>query len=569
MSTPLSEEQYDWAKAVLRQTPLFGALHAPEMDALLEIVHSAAYRAGEELFRQSDADDTLHVIASGRVALFHVDAAGVEQFVGMRESGAEGWLGETSVLLGEPHDVTALAQEAVGTLLITRKSLRELMDANPRLRAQLKPRQETADRVALMAEHHEWLTEGESIVKVVHRHPWALVRQTVLTIWLLIAINLCALLAATAFDFEIIYAIAAVSAVVIFIGVSVFVYLNYKNDFYVVTNKRVLHVEQVPLGRQRFEEAPLGAIQEIQFERNTIMASLMDFGDLAVETYTGIVAMTTISHPEDVKALIFRQIETVQARSRATVRKAIRDELERRVGQKEPPPPQPPTTPAGPATPGWQTIARGGARYFLPRSREVIGDTVVYRKHWIVLLRVVIWPALFLAVTLIAMGLWLDSGSFLGGLLPDSFWPAWAVLIMAGIVWFLWVYEDYRNDLYIVTTTRIIDLRRTPLLLQETRRESGLDKIVQQDVSVPTAMARLLKFGTVVIKVPSGDFQFEMVARPAEVAREISKRVDQFKRRQAEEEARDRRTELSDWFATYDQIKSGYQAPVSEPESGE
>jgi CRP-like cAMP-binding protein len=569
MSTPLSEDQYDWAKAVLRRVPLFGDLRDPEMDALVKIVLRATYRAGEELFRQSDMEDTLYVIASGRIALFHVDAAGVEQFVGMREAGPQGWLGETSVLLGEPRDVTALAQEAAETLLIKRKSLRELMDANPRLRAQLKPQPETAQRVALMAEHHDWLTEGELIVRVVHRHPWALIRQTVLTIWVLIAINLCALLAATAFDFEIIFIISAASAIVIFIGLSIYVYLNYKNDFYVVTNKRVLHVDQVPLGRQRFEEAPLGAIQEIQFERNTIWASLMDFGDLAVETFTGIVAMTTISHPEDVKALIFRQIETVQARSRAAVRKAIRDELETRVGQKEPSPPQPPAAPEGPATPSWQAIARGGARYFLPRSREVVGDTVVYRKHWIVLIRSVFWSALFLALTLIAMGLWLDPTSFLGGLLPDSVWPAWAVLIMAGMIWFLWVYEDYRNDLYIVTTTRIIDLRRTPFLLQETRRESGLDKIVQQDVNVPTALARLLQFGTVVIKVPSGDFQFEYVARPTEVAREISKRIDQFKRRQAEEEARTRRTELSDWFATYDQIKSGYQAPVSESESGE
>lgn len=569
MSTPLSEEQYDQARAILRQIPLLGDLRDAEMDALLKIVGSAMYRAGEDLFRQSDADNTLYVIASGRVALFHVDAAGVEQFVGMRGTGAEGALGETSVLLGEPHDVTALAQEPVETLLIERKSLRELMDANPRLRAQLKLQPETAERVAHMAEHHDWLTDGESIVKLVHRHPWALIRQTALTIWILIAINLCALLAASAFDLTIIFAVSAALAAVLFIGISSYVYVNYKNDFYVVTNKRVLHVDQVPLGRQRFEEAPLGAIQEIQFERNTIWASLMDFGDLAVETYTGIVAMRTISHPEDVKALIFRQIEMVQARARAAVRKAIRDELERRVGQKEPSPPQPPAKPEGPAPPGWQAIAKGGVSYFLPRSREVIGDTVVYRKHWIVLLRVVIWPALFLALAVIATVSWLDPTSLLGGLLPDSFWLAWAVLIMAGIVWFLWVHEDYRNDLYIVTTTRIIDLRRTPFLLQETRRESGLDKIVQQDVSIPSAMARFLKYGTVIVKVPSGDFQFEYVARPSEVAREISKRVDQFKRRQAEAEARSRRTELSDWFATYDQMKSGYQAPAGKPESGE
>jgi hypothetical protein len=59
------------------------------------------------------------------------------------------------------------------------------------------------------------------------------------------------------------------------------------------------------------------------------------------------------------------------------------------------------------------------------------------------------------------------------------------------------------------------------------------------------------------------------VSNPRAVQTEVSKRVDQFKRRQAINEERKRRTELSDWFATYDQVKIGYSPSVSIPETGE
>ncbi|MGH2592632.1 MAG: hypothetical protein ACRDGG_03880, partial [Anaerolineae bacterium] len=108
-----------------------------------------------------------------------------------------------------------------------------------------------------------------------------------------------------------------------------------------------------------------------------------------------------------------------------------------------------------------------------------------------------------------------------------------------------------------------------PFLLQETRKEAGLDRIQTLEVSVPSPWARLFRFGNVIVRVPGSVFQFNDMANPTAVQGEISKRIDQFKRRQAENEARGRRTELSDWFAVYEQIKSGYKPPANIPESSE
>ena len=88
-------------------------------------------------------------------------------------------------------------------------------------------------------------------------------------------------------------------------------------------------------------------------------------------------------------------------------------------------------------------------------------------------------------------------------------------------------------------------------------------------VDIPSPWARLFHYGNVIIRVPGTEYKFHDVHNPTAVQSEISKRVDQFKRRQAENEARGRRTELSDWFATYDQIRQGYRPPAPNPEPSE
>ena len=567
MSTGPSEERIEQLAEALRQVPLCAELRKGELRALVGIAQIGTYSAGAELYRQSDVDNALYVILSGQVSLFHVDPAGVESFVGFRVAGADGWLGEASVLLGDAHDVTAIAYTDVQVLEIERKALQKLLDADGGLRGRLKPKPENADR--LHAPHFKWQAADETVVKLVREHPWGLYRRMVIPVGVLIGLLIVAIVLSGAI--AVLSAVVLVLAALIFIAIGAYVFIDWYDDFYVVTNKRVVHVDRIPGIREKLEEAPLSAIQEIQFARNSILAHLLNFGDLRVETFAGSVAMKDVPQPEEVKSLIFRQIEKVRSRARAAARRAIRDELDRRVGQ-----PGAASTPAvsaapeeapQPATLG--SILSGAFRYFFPKLREEVGDSVIYRKHWIALLRKARYPFTGLVFTTMAALLWLDEVSLPGQLLPDSFWWVWLVLLLVFAAWSLWYFEDYRNDQYIVTATRVIDLQRIPFLLQETRKESGLDKVQTLEVSVPSPWARLLNYGNVIIRVPGAVYDFRDVQNPKAVQAEISKHVDQFKRRQAENEARGRRTELSDWFAVYDQIRQGHQPPSAASGPGE
>ena len=132
----------------------------------------------------------------------------------------------------------------------------------------------------------------------------------------------------------------------------------------------------------------------------------------------------------------------------------------------------------------------------------------------------------------------------------------------------MWLFEDWRNDLYILTGTRIIDIERVPFLLSENRRETTLSRIQTTEIKIPTPLARFLKFGDLIIRVPGATFEFKSISDPAGAQTDINKRLAEFQKRVAENEARGRRNELSDWFAAYDQIRQPPAPRAAQPAAG-
>jgi len=137
----------------------------------------------------------------------------------------------------------------------------------------------------------------------------------------------------------------------------------------------------------------------------------------------------------------------------------------------------------------------------------------------------------------------------------------WPALVAGAAAWAWWIFEDWRNDVYIIAPDRIIDIHRLPLLFRQTRREAALDRVQTIEAIIPSSVARFLKYGTVNVAIPGSTFQLKDVSNPAAIQIEISRRIEAYKRSQAQAAERGRRSELSDWFAVYDQIRQGYRPP--------
>jgi hypothetical protein len=113
------------AEAVKR-VPLFGGLDAEQVARLAGICRVAMFAPGEVVFRGGEADNQLHVVLAGEVA---IAVASQADPVGMVRGGE--CLGEMSLLTTAVHSATATARTPVETAVFEHQDLAELIRLRP------------------------------------------------------------------------------------------------------------------------------------------------------------------------------------------------------------------------------------------------------------------------------------------------------------------------------------------------------------------------------------------------------------------------------------------------------
>jgi hypothetical protein len=542
----LTPSQTEGLFQFLRSVPLFSRLQDDDLRVLIEIVVRETIQAGRDVYRQSDDDQTLYIVYSGDIRLIHIDPTGVPNDVGLAQPGR--MLGESALLLAEPHDVTALALTDVVTLTFKREAFMPLRDQQPRLWGRLVISDPVSKR--LNAPHYGWQAADEAVVLFTREHWWGLLRRAFFPLAALLGI--AALLIVVQQTLPALLGLGALAGVLILGGIAVYVYIDWRNDYWVVTNKRIVHVDELVLIRKKRDETPLPSVTQVQYERHGIAAAILDFGDLEVETFTGNIGMRNMPSPMHIKGEIQEEVEKLQARERAAGRKGIRDDLEKRIIAKEVVEVTPTAEEEAVVRP---TIRFGLFRYFFPKLVDVQGDVIVWRKHWIVLWRRVWISTLLLAFAVFALLNWYNGAPPFGTLLEDGAWWIWPFILGGLGAWWWWVFEDWRNDEYLLTGNRVIEITRTPFSLSEKRRESPLSDFQSTELKVVGPWQKLLRYGTLIIKLPGAQVDFTDIVNPAVAQTEITKRLNAYNAQKAEKEAQARRNELTDWFAAYDEIR--------------
>jgi hypothetical protein len=167
-------------------------------------------------------------------------------------------------------------------------------------------------------------------------------------------------------------------------------------------------------------------------------------------------------------------------------------------------------------------------RWVLPENPEFNDDNGNYtwRPHWLFLLRALIGPVIMLLVSLFIVALAARTTAM------DSLWVAGlTVFVFLGFaVWAAWEIEDYRNDLYILNPTNVVDVEKKPFG-PEDRRQAGLGAITNVSFTT-TFISNLLGYGNVVLETAGagGKFTFDHVPNPDEVVMVINDYIVQFKR---------------------------------------
>ncbi len=547
----------------LSEVELFSALAEDDLEAVARLAREEHYPTGTLVFEQGGAGHAGYVVGAGELRALRVDAEGVQREV--RRLTPSHFVGESSLLLGEPHDATVEVVKDATLIIVGKEDFEDLLAQRPWILDSLKMSPEVKHR--RRTPRFDWQEPDEVTALVLRKHDLLLVGRLVLPACLLVLILVGFYLWGTT---SFIGLLVGGLCVALPLLLALYYVVDHFNDKYILTNRRIVHDEHVFLIRRSRVGARLNNIQSIQKVQDGVWANSFDYGDLLIETAGepgGLILFRKVPNPATVQRAIFDQMERTQAQSRAEERTAIADALYGRLRDESPREDSPDDEgqdqeqlTAEETLSSWQApvlALLSLVRYFFPPLREEDGDVITWRKHWVALLAPIARPTLVMVLVTLVVAKLLDSNGD-----PLSILLGYGIVLLFLVPWWLWEFEDWQNEVYQITPSRIIDIERRPLGLREERREATLGMIQNVSLRVPGLIGRVLGYGSVTIETAgAGAFTFDYVKDPEDVQAEIFRYVEAFEEHEREKRAQNRREELLDWFTIYDQMRRPEDPP--------
>jgi membrane protein YdbS with pleckstrin-like domain len=561
----------------LRRVSLFSQLKTRTLRRIAELFERLDFDQADYLSRQGEIGDRFYLIVKGQALVWHVDANGAEQAI--RELHAGDYYGITSLFLEEARDATVRIQKNSTVYSLERSLFSAYLDDFPSIRDDLIIPDQV--RMQLDAPHFKWMTPDETTVFYATRTRWALLSKQLVPALIFLALMFIAAVVPTMFYLP---TVVALLAVLIGGGWGLLRWQDWRNDYYVVTNKRVVHHEsRLPTLQVTVDQAPLHQIQNVNMLKAGPIERMLNIGTLEIQTagQRGSITFKQMDEPAECQQLIIFFFYKQRSLSRVSERVAIQDAISQRVHptEEEPLPEEDLESPESPTslqvfgeavwdmgedppqkrkesaaeTPNQLSSIGEQINAYLPHFRQEKDGIVTWHKHPFILLKTVSIP-LTILITAFLVGLFgaIARWTFFNSLILVLF-----VVWCLGLFWFLWRYEDWRNDIFQMTGSHIVDIDRLPLGLRESRRQAALEQIQNINVDIPNIWARIFNYGNVVIETAgaTGDLIFEWVMRPRAIQAEIFAHIEALRAKQRAEEAEQRRSELADWFAVYHQMK--------------
>jgi CRP-like cAMP-binding protein len=364
---------------------------------------------------------------------------------------------------------------------------------------------------------------------------------------------------------------------------------NYFNDYFAITNRRVTRRDAGLVLYEYRVEAPVDQIQDVTVVTD-FLGRVFGFGDVTMRSAArgAPIVFNDVPRPYMVQGLIEGQRSEARAARQGQQKEELRSGLMSGLQLALAAPPLGralgdaplPNAPTGrrrfgfssrqpvavPTKPSATRFLHRATRWLSEDTRLLLfgpppvsrtsSDAIVWRKHWISLVRRAGMPFLTLMLLLIGGGALLTRIAVLFAIGTTAVGLAWLFLMTLTGGWLWWRVVDYRNDTYSVTNDRIIDVEMKPFGLSSQRREGGLEK-VQNVVAVQSGLLpRLLDYGDVVISTAASDegFTFLTVPHPKVVQATVFERLDAFRRQQEQRRAAERQRELIEGIEVYHRL---------------
>ncbi len=546
--------EHDELIELLSQTPILSHLDDAAVNELADLFQPVLYHDGETVFNIGDDPSAFYLVFEGRVVLFIEEGREDHAFAHLLRGD---FFGEEALLYDDSRIYRAVSDEETLLLRLKVEDFLKICDRYPSLTDYLKV--SVHSRQLSVQVSFPWLGKNETIYVVTRRDKIILWARLFIPLALSLVVGIfAAMLQFSWFPEQSLGWIAAAISLPINLGWLIWAYFDWRNDYFLVTNRRVVWVEKVALIYDSRQEAPLNTIMSVGVEKSRA-GSLLGYSDIIVRTYVGMLRMEEVARGEE----IANMIESYWHRSESFNRRQESEAMERKLRQKLHLPVEEEETTSEPEFKNPNELAQmtqggnqestepGFFQWLLSdflRLRYESNGTITYRKHWFILLKTTWMPSLFFMLGMVALI------SRISGTL--TFLPLGpTLLLLLGYLlvvffWFLYNYVDWRNDIFQVTLDQIVDIDKKPLGKVQ-RRSAPLESVLSIEYERLGIWGLLFNYGTVYVSVGNTRLTFDHVYNPSDVQQDIFYRMGERLEEKRQFEIESQRERVSEWIASY------------------
>ncbi len=508
------------------------------------------------VYSQGAPSDCFYLVFRGRLrATRH--AHGKDQLISILVPGDS--FGEEAILYNHSRRSTVTSIGTVILLRMERLQFIQMLNAYPQIKLNLQAIAESRRLATSM--HFNWLGQNETLYFVARKHDFFLYRALLPSIiagtlaFPFLAVGLVQGNGSLLATMIVMFSIMILTAAVLW---GVWSFVDWGNDYYIVTSQRVIWLEKVVGLYDSRREAPLDTILAVNVISSQL-GRILNYGNVTVRTFTGGIQMRNVNRPYlfalFVDGFKKRAIQLTKEEENHHRMQALDQAMIRRyypeVRELPPVPNEPPPIRSNENRSKRQETFRGKMDRFLKVRYEQDG-VITYRKHWYLLIRRG-WIPLFFFLFLV-----LVTGIFAWATSTDRF-AATNLIIVAlpmflfyiiDFLWIVYIYLDWSNDIYRLTPDQILDIERKPLG-QESKKSAPLESILSIEHERENLVGILLNFGPVIINVGDTKFIFHGVYNPDLVHQDIADYRETLLRKKREKEYEQKRQEMVDWLITY------------------
>ncbi len=546
----------------LNTIPQFRDLDEKERCRLASLFEVETFLDQQVLCSEGATAKRFYIIISGQVQLERGRGRD-KRYIGTLIRGD--LLGHESLLYNQKHKITAICLGEAKALVLGASEFEDMLSEFPEIENDLQILARSY-RIA-RKEQFNWLEKGEIIHMIAKKHIYILLSS------LLSSLTLFAIGATFMTLGFLITARGIVKPLLEVLGMpmvafsilwAIWKWIDWGNDFYIVTNQRVVWLEKIVFLFESRNESPLNAIISIDTNKDYIQ-KIFKSADVVVRTLKGDIVMENVDRPDQLKAMINAYWQRLELYAEEEAHQKRVDTIRKVIGIGET------QEDEGQDQDTNQTKKKKSKllKWFsnlLKTHIEEEGD-VIYRKHWFILLReiwiVVVIFLLLIGYLFLRVVLAYTSNQ---NLLQAASMPVTiiGVFVLFSSPWWIYHLVDWSNDIYKVTDTKIFDIDRRPLGRERTQ-SAPLEQVLNTSVE-QNFIQKLLNYGTVSINVGEAEFTFNNVYNPTLVQQEVFQRFQSRKQVVEEQKAQREREQMEEWLSIYHEETRGSHSIDHEPD---